>query len=133
MIQEAIARLAYLRDYCFLGTRFESFGRRDEDGLLPPFSLDPEGLTPHLTDMAIMLHRTQCSLDDLRVDHHITTAENHTLAAELDELKSEFHITSEENRALAHQLFDLRAERETITARNRSAEHTSELQSPLII
>ena len=36
VIQETITHLAYLRDYCFLGTRFESFGRRDEDGLSLP-------------------------------------------------------------------------------------------------
>ena len=30
VIQESIARLVYLRDYCFLGTRFEMLGRRDE-------------------------------------------------------------------------------------------------------
>ena len=49
VIQEGIARLAYLRDYCFLGTRFEMLGRRDEDGLPLPFLQDPEGisLAPH--------------------------------------------------------------------------------------
>ena len=58
VIQEAIACLAYLRDYCFLGTRFESFGRHDEDGHPLPFSPDPEGFSPNLTHMEIMLHHT---------------------------------------------------------------------------
>ena len=120
MIQETIARLAYLRDYCFLGTRFESFGRRDEDGHTLPFSLDPEGFAPHLTDMEIMLHRTQMSLDSAREELIVCAAENHFLATELDELRSEFHVTSEENGALAQQLFALREEHEAITARNRA-------------
>ena len=118
MIQETIARLAYLRDYCFLGTRFESFGRHDEDGHPLPFSPDPEGFAPHLADMEIMLHRTQMSLDSAREDLIVDAAENHFLASELDDLRSEFHITSEENGALAHQLFALREEHEAVTARN---------------
>ena len=45
VIQDLIARLAYLRDYFFLGTRFEMLGRRDEDGLPLPFSQDLDGRT----------------------------------------------------------------------------------------
>ena len=109
-----------MRDYLFLGTRFEMLGRRGEDGIPLPLSPDPDGMGPHLEDMEILLHRTQCRLDDLRLDHHATTAENRALTAELDELRAEHHITSEENGALAHQLFDLRKEHEVTTARNRA-------------
>ena len=58
VIQEGIARLAYLRDYLFLGTHFEMLGRRDEDGLPLPLEQDPEGMGPHLEDMETLLHRT---------------------------------------------------------------------------
>ena len=112
VIQESIARLAYLRDYLFLGTRFEMLGRRGEDGIPLPLSPDPDGMGPHLEDMEILLHRTQCRLDDLRIDHHTTAAENRALTAELGELRTEHHVTSVENGALARQLFDLRKEHE---------------------
>ena len=76
VIQESVARLAYLGDYMFIGSRFELIGRRDEDGMPLPFAPDSDTVGPHLDDMEILLHRTQCRLDDLRFDHRHTTVAN---------------------------------------------------------
>ena len=102
----------------FLGTHFEMLGKRDEDGLPLPSAQDPDGVGPHLEDMEILLHRTQCRLDDQRIGHRTTIMENIGLVAELVELRGEFHITSEQSGALARQLFDLRKEHDVTTARN---------------
>ena len=77
--------MAYLRDYCFLGTRFKMLGRRGEDGMPLPSLPDSEGLGTHLSEMEILLHRTQCMWDDLRGDHIVVTAENQDLLGELDD------------------------------------------------
>ena len=59
VIQEAITRLAYLRDSWFLGTRFASFGRRDENGHPLPFSPVPRCLwTVRERSSLLMLRRT---------------------------------------------------------------------------
>ena len=58
VIQESVARLAYLRDYQFLGTRFEYIGRRDEEGLPLPFMQDSVSVGTHMEGMDILLHRT---------------------------------------------------------------------------
>ena len=97
MIQDSIARLAYLRDYCFLGTRFEMLGRCDEDGLPLPFSPDPDGMGAHHTDMELLLHHTQCILGDLRGDHIVVITENRDLLGELDDLRVEHDITTARN------------------------------------
>ena len=69
-----------------------------------PFSPDPEGLTPHVTDMEILLHCTQCSLDDLREDHIIVTVEHHDLVGDLDSLRVEHDTVKERDRDLTSQL-----------------------------
>ena len=84
---KTIARLAYLCDYRFMGTRFELVGRRDEEGLPLPYPYAPEyvpdSLGPHLEDMEFFLHYTQRNLDVLRVEHHTTTAKNRALGVQL--------------------------------------------------
>ena len=122
VIQESVARLAYLGDYMFIGSRFELIGRRDEDGMPLPFAPDSATVGPHLDDMEILLHRTQCRLDDLRFDHRHTTVANQALVAEVEELRSELDVTTEQTAALTHQLFELRQEHDATVARNRALE-----------
>ena len=59
-----------------------------------PFAQDPVSVGPHMDDMEVLLHHTQCTLDDLRIGHHHTTLVNQTLAVEVDEPSSELHVTT---------------------------------------
>lgn len=83
IIQQTIARLAYLCDYRFVGTRFELYGRRGEDGAPVPFPYPPNDLGYHLDDMEYLLHRTQFTLTTLRVEHENEVARNRALERQL--------------------------------------------------
>ena len=118
VIQESVARLAFLEDYMFIGSRFELLARRDAEGVPLPFEPDSVTIGPHLDDMEILLHRTQHRLDVLRVGQHATTVANHTLTAEVEGLRSELDVTTGQIAALTQQLFESRKEHGVTAARN---------------
>ena len=82
-----MARLADIYDYMYLGTCFESYGRRDGDGLPLPYPYQPDRMGTHLADSEYFLHATQHRLDTLRVELETLTARNRALETQLQAAK----------------------------------------------
>ena len=73
-----------------------------------------------MDDMEILLHCTQCRLDDLRIGQRAIVVVNHALTAEVEGLRAEVDITAEQSEALVQQLFELRKEHDITVAKNRA-------------
>ena len=123
LLQEAVARLAHIDDYFFIGSRFELIGRRDEDGVPEPLGGDDDSeLGPHLDEMEQLLHHTQTRQDVERGARRQATQDIRMLATEAHRLGAEVDTLSTQRVSLAQQLLDARKERDTAIAKSAALE-----------